>query len=233
MNKIIFEVFSQKPFSTHNLTEEIRNISYKIHINVTKNIVQVENAPNYAFSELIDCLNKYFTILSITLDNRPTCPIVSVKFESEPEHKTVVKLARVVSPARVNKKLNSSSMGKHEETLVNLFSSAFAGLERPYPIKYKVNYFLSDIGMITASLEIRQAFIIATDVNGITYANIIDSVHKLYPNTSRDELENLFQRAFKNWLQKYPQLKETNRGISFMHLLRAFSKYNSKYKIKS
>lgn len=238
MNKIVFTVNARETNSFFPVIQEIRKFPCKIHLELSNGIIQVEDASDDVIKELLNCINKYFTILSIDIDNtnetEASQPDYTTASEtSESKINQVSKIAKVSPSIRVKKNLTSYNAGKYDAILLELFSSAFTELAQPNPIKYKVNHFLNGIGMYTASIEIRDAFIVATDVDKITYANVINAVHRLSPKNSRDELESLFQRTFKNWLEKYPQLKELKSNFSFIHLLRAFSRYSRGYYIIS
>ena len=69
MKKIIFKVNSQKDISIASLMKEVNKVSCRILFNLTEGLVTVENVDTTKIDYIIDLINKYYSILSVDIDN--------------------------------------------------------------------------------------------------------------------------------------------------------------------
>ena len=69
MKKIVFKVNSQKDFSISSLMKEVSKVSCKISFNLAEGLVTVENVDTSMIDYIIDLINKYYSILSVDIDN--------------------------------------------------------------------------------------------------------------------------------------------------------------------
>ena len=84
-------------------------------------------------------------------------------------------------------------------------------------IDEQVDAFLANIGMLTN----RQSFVIACDIDKITYENVILELHNML---KEEIIKNALKNNFKKWLEHYPELAKKCPKLSLMSVLKAFAK---------
>lgn len=134
---------------------------------------------------------------------------------------------RVTSESTTTKVVTKSTSKKinySESALLEEFSSAFDKLDSKKKVEEQIDSFLTDIGMPTSERMIRQSFIIACNINKITYENVILELHNMYPKVSEDIIKANLKGNFKKWLEQYPELTKKCPLISFMAVLKVFAK---------
>ena len=69
MKKITFEVISKEEYSIASLLKDVNDISCRMSIDIENNCITVKNLDNALINNVIDLINKYYTISSVELDN--------------------------------------------------------------------------------------------------------------------------------------------------------------------
>lgn len=109
MKKIIFKVSSQKDFSIASLMKEVNKVSCRILFNLAEGFVTVENVDTNMIDYIIDLINKYYSILSVDIDNT----IETVKKE---DNVTVIKEPKSQNDLNIK---NIEFENKYIENLIN------------------------------------------------------------------------------------------------------------------
>lgn len=122
-----------------------------------------------------------------------------------------------------NEDLTKEGMGKIENLLYKYLKNDLEKLDRSKTIEENIDYFLEDIGMAPNEM-IMQSFVIACNIEKITYVNIIKKMRELYPEKSSTSIKAVLRYNFKEWLQRNPELAMKCGSISYMNLLKIFAK---------
>ena len=69
MKKITFEVISKEEYSIASLLKDVNDISCRMSIDIENNCITVKGLENDLINNVIDLINKYYTISSVELDN--------------------------------------------------------------------------------------------------------------------------------------------------------------------
>lgn len=107
--------------------------------------------------------------------------------------------------------------------MLEVIGFALDKLDSSKPIKEQLDSFLSDIDM-PANEVIVQSFIIACNIDKITYGCILCELDKSFSYLRRKRFNRVLKETFKIWLEKYPTLQEKFPRVSFMTMLKLFSK---------
>lgn len=110
-----------------------------------------------------------------------------------------------------------------KELLLEVIGEPLKNLNKDKPIEEQINDFLTQIGMSTEKL-VTQSFKIACNTKKINYENILKALSELNPDIKINVMKSSLQNVFKNWLSNYPLLAKEHPNISFMALLKVWSK---------
>lgn len=109
-----------------------------------------------------------------------------------------------------------------ESSLMEVIGSSLTNLNSSKPSKEQILSFLSDIGMETQPLLI-EAFKIACLKNIFTLKEIVEYLHENHSNFSKNQINAVLRKTFKEWISKYPNLGKY-KAISLSHLIKIFVK---------
>lgn len=230
MKKLTIKVSSLKNSSIVSVMKDVNKISCRIFIDFKNGVVAVENVNNSVINDVIELVDNYYTISSIDIDNtfeetsqtteNQNFPVVAKNHSTvlDPQSEAEDTTVKVVENNATSKKLCV------EKILLDTIGFALNKLDSSKKVEKQVESFLTDIGMTTTEKMVTQAFIIACTIKKINYENVIVGLHEKFPNENEKLIKNILKKAFKNWLDKYPNLAEKCSRISLMSILKLFAK---------
>lgn len=118
---------------------------------------------------------------------------------------------------------NGQVISNAESGLLKTVGEAFDKLDSSKSVEEQLDSFLKEIGMSVNDRMIRSSFVIACQINKITYESVVLELLKMYPDEKEDEIQENLKKKFKEWLQQYPRLAQ-QYNVSFTTLLKVFAK---------
>lgn len=196
LTKAIYLAIRKDNFTIEELSEELSNEEKDINKEeIKERIISVmEEKLKFEKSVAID----FIRLVNILLNQKPVYELKEMDSAEE-------------------------NVGKIENLLYQYLKNDLESIDRSKTIEENVDYFLEGIGM-SADEMIMQSFIIACNIKRITYMNVIAKMIKLYPEKESREIKTFLKDNFKEWLEKNPELEMQCGTISFMNLLKIFSK---------
>lgn len=119
---------------------------------------------------------------------------------------------------------NDTKKTSAEDYVAELFANSLASLDKSQPIIEQIDKFLNGIGFITDEKIIKQSFVAACEVKKVGYESIILELRNAYPKIREEIIKATMREEFKKWLTRWPEVKEKYPKISFMVLLKVFSR---------
>lgn len=242
MKKLTFKVSIPKEGSLTALIKDVNNIPCRMQLDLENGFVTVENLNNTSIDTVIELIYKYYTLLSVDIDNctesdvtvsnveetisvpTQTESVATIKnFESPSENDILLKKVEV-STEKVSTELDSKKDHDGEMALLETLGSAFGKLDSSKKVEEQIDSFLTNIGMITTEEIVKDSFVTAYVIKKITYETIIHELHNIHPNLTKPNIKAILKKTFKEWLTQYPELAKQCPRLSFMTLLKAFTK---------
>ena len=158
----------------------------------------------------------------VDLINHHYCKVFSIDVDNT-SFGTVEKVEEIVVTKQSKVFEVEKNLGKEETAMLEVIGFALDKLDSSKPIKEQLDSFLSDIDM-PANEVIVQSFIIACNIDKITYGCILCELDKSFSYLRRKRFNRVLKETFKIWLEKYPTLQEKFPRVSFMTMLKLFSK---------
>lgn len=115
--------------------------------------------------------------------------------------------------------------GLFGEELTKDISYALTKINKNKSIEENAIMFLREIGINIDEKIMIQSFISASYLPKIDYENIISEVNRAYPEIEREFIKENLKEMLKEWSKNYPQLKKKCLNLTFISLLKIFSKY--------
>lgn len=227
MKKLTFKVSTPKKGSLIALIKDVNKIPCRIQLDIENGFVTVENINNSSIDPVIELIDNYYTLLGVDIDNSDENNVNTSAVEKTTSVSTqtenVTPIKDFGAPSENDMFLKSVEVST-EKALLKTFSSAFDKLDPSKTIEEQINSFLTDIGMITTEKIVKQSFVIACAIEKITYEKVIHELHNIHQNLSEPNIKAVLKKNFKEWLTQYPELEKHYPKLSFMSLLKAFSK---------
>lgn len=119
---------------------------------------------------------------------------------------------------------HSNKVSDRETVLLETIGFAFDKLDSSKKVEEQIDSFLVEIGMTTSEIMVKQSFVIACEIEKITYDNVILELNNMYPEEKEDAIKATLKENFKKWLEQYPELAEKCPKLSLMSVLKVFAK---------
>ena len=212
---------------TQVCTEDLNASVTTIKIGSSK--IGVYNLSNRVIDSIIDVINIEYTIISVDIDSvdvlQEECTATNICKKKEPQNKSSQEIEN--KPAKKAKPVTI------EATLEKLLKSALDKLDKAKSIEEQAKVFLQEIDFeMEEKYEpvITRMFAVSTEFSrAITLTKIRDEV---FNRSSLFERADVFspqvQVFFKNWLAKYPDLKNKFPKIYLISLIKVFAKHSKK-----
>lgn len=121
-------------------------------------------------------------------------------------------------------KKTAKKVGCEESALLNIIGESLKKLDSTKKVEEQVVDFLTDIGMTTSESIVTQSFVVACDIDRISYKNVVFELHNMFPKVKEEIIKSILNENFKKWLDLHPELVESCPKISLMALLKVFAK---------
>lgn len=222
--KLTFKVHNNSKANVTDLIKEVNGIAHRIRINLEKNLITFENIENFMFDNVIEAVEKHYTILSIDIDNTDNAitetaqNLQEIDMQHQAKSKNIELYVEDVVESNYSQPLNE------ETAIVEIIGDALSKLNKAQNPEDQIASFLTDLGMPVTNKVLTTSFIIACNIKKINYENVLLELKKKYPNIGEKIIKASLREEFKNWLKQYPALSKKYPKISIMTLLKVFAK---------
>ena len=232
--KLLFSVKPKNEFSVAKFAMAINSISCRIIIDFKNEIITTEDIQDEMAGKVIDLVNQHYNISSIGIDNfQPKVPkkpekpqtvqsnVLDTKSnEVEKTTDSGIKSDRISSNELITQQKNICSNSK-ETALYNIVGTALENLDKTIPKEKNFIIFQKAIGL-KLDEKLSEKILEEFESSGRKFRwKFLENIS--YNQKSNEELNEIIKKAFSDWLNKYPEIKD-HRLFSFLHLLKLYSK---------
>lgn len=111
-----------------------------------------------------------------------------------------------------------------EEYLKQYFSKELAEIKEYKTRKERIYHFLKAIGFSPEEPILIDSINVSCNLKKVTYQAVSKKLSGKYKSNSNTFIKHILDDGFKDWIQRYPKIKEKYKTISIINILKLFAK---------